>query len=103
MAIVKQHISVGDSSVGGGFTDRVFMSQVIGVANLVGSGAGAVVTTAVALTDLPASYQVIVTCPADLTAFVSSKTATGFNVNLEPRLAASTVAAGTFDVLVIAV
>jgi hypothetical protein len=33
---------------------------------------------------------------------VTSKTLTGFSVVLNPRLAANTLAAGTFDVLIVA-
>lgn len=103
MAIIKHKLSVLDGSAGGPFTDRSIVGQVLGVANLIGGGAGAAVVTAVAfLEPLPAAYQVIVSCGQDATAFVSGKTATGFNVTLEPRLAANTLAAGTFDVLVIA-
>lgn len=103
MAIVKNHASVLDGSIGGPFSDRMIVGQQLGVANLIGGGAGAAVVTAVAFSEpLPAAYQVIVSVGQDATAFVSAKTATGFNVTLEPRLAANTLAAGTFDVLVIA-
>jgi hypothetical protein len=103
MSIIKQHVAVLDGSVGGPFTDRVLIGQVLGVANLIGGGAGQSVITAVTFPELPANYQVIVTCGQDATAFVSGKTALGFNVTLEPRVAGNTLAAGTFDCLIIAV
>lgn len=71
------------------------------VANLIGGGAGQAVVTAVAFSGgLPATYNVLVTPSQDAVAFVSAKTATGFNVTLNPRLAANTLAVGTFDVAV---
>ncbi len=84
------------------FTDRTILGVQANVANAVGGGAGAAVTTAVTFSEqLPANYAVFVTPNQDATAYVTSKTSTGFNVVLEPRLAANTLAAGTFDVLVI--
>jgi hypothetical protein len=103
MAINKHTVAVLDGTVGSPFTDRLQIGQILGVANLIGGGAGQVVTTAVTFAEpLPPNYQVIVTASQDATAWVSGKTALGFNVNLEPRLAANTLAAGTFDLLIIA-
>ena len=73
-----------------------------GIANVVGGGAGLAVTTAITGLKLPASYTVLVQPNQDATAFVTSKTATGFSVTLTPRLAANTLAAGTFDVVIVA-
>jgi hypothetical protein len=74
-----------------------------GVANSAGS-AGATVTVAVTVQDgvLPASGQYFVDydLPADYTVFTTGKTATGFTVSLQPRLAANSVAAGTFNLQV---
>lgn len=74
----------------------------VAVANVVGSGAGASVTTAITGLTLPANsnYGVIVTPNQDAVAYVTSKTTTGFSVVLNPRLAANTLAAGTFDVII---
>jgi hypothetical protein len=72
------------------------------VANLIGGSAGAAVTTAVAFTGLPPAYNVQVTPHQDAAAHVINKTAAGFDVVLRPRLAADTLAASTFDVLVTA-
>jgi len=79
--------------------DRVTFANLVGVANSAGGGAGQSVTVAVALA-LPASYSVMVNPGQDATWYVSGKTTTGFNVTLTPRLAANTLASGTFDVLV---
>jgi hypothetical protein len=83
--------------------DKVVVGVQSAVANLIGGGAGqSVVTAVVFANELPASYAVHVTPNQDATAFVTAKTSVGFNVTLFPRLAANTLAAGTFDVLVVA-
>lgn len=89
---------------GGDFNrqDRVIMGMLADVANAAGGGAGTSVTTPVAMTGLPASYAVHVTPSQDATFYVTNKTTAGFDVVLTPRLAANTLAAGTFDVVVIA-
>lgn len=71
------------------------------IANVVGGGAGLSVTTAVAVAGLPATYMVFVGCHQKSAAYVTAKTTTGFNVVLSPILAAETLAAGTFDCLVV--
>jgi len=83
--------------------DRVVVGALANVANGAGSGAGAAL--AVPLTgfdDLPANYAVLVNPGQDATWYVSAKSATGFTVTLTPRLAANTLAAGSFDVVVVA-
>ncbi len=74
---------------------------VYGVANGAGA-AGATVTVAVAVQDgvLPSSAQYFVDydLPADYTAFTTAKTTGGFTVNIQPRLATNSVAAGVFAV-----
>lgn len=81
---------------------RLLVANLPGLANAVGGGAGASVVTAVSgLKNLPANYSVVVNPGQDATWFVSGKTSTGFNVTLNPRLAANTLAAGTFDVLIV--
>jgi hypothetical protein len=88
------------------FTDRVLLLNLPQQANAAGGGAGSSVTTAVSVPSgvtLPAAYSVLVGgLSQDATAYVTGRTSTGFNVVLEPRLAANTLAAGTFDVVVIA-
>lgn len=81
---------------------RLLVGNLPSLANTVGGGAGLAVVTAVSgLKNLPAKYTVLVNPGQDATWFVSGKTATGFNVTLTPRLAANTLAAGTFDVTII--
>lgn len=81
---------------------RLLVATIPGVANLVGGGAGQSVVTAVSgLKNLPANYSVLVNPGQDATWFVSGKTSTGFNVTMYPRLAANTLAAGTFDVVIL--
>lgn len=82
--------------------DRLVVGFKVNVANVIGSAAGASVTTAVAFTDLPAKYAVSITPSQDAVAYVTNKTNSGFNVVLSPRLAANTLAVGTFDVTVVA-
>jgi len=101
MAIDKHTMFVldGSSAI---FTDRTIVGVLVGVANASG-GAGAAVTTAVTFAEgLPASYAVFVNPGQDATWYVSAKTSAGFNVVLTSRLAANSVASGTFDVLVVA-
>jgi len=82
--------------------DRVILLVKKGLANAAGGSAGAAVTIAVTGLELPASYTVQVTPSQDATAWITSRTQAGFTVNLAPRLAANTLAAGTVDVVVIA-
>ena len=83
--------------------DRVLLGVQANVANAAGASAGAAVTTAVTFAGgLPATYSVVATPNQDATSYVTAKTQAGFSVVLSPRLAASTLAAGTFDVVVIA-
>jgi hypothetical protein len=95
--IIHDHGGFGD-------TQSVRMAQAVNVANLIGGGAGQSIVTAVAFAaPMPdATYSVQVTPHQDAVAFVTAKTVSGFNVTLTPRLAADTLAAGTFDVLVTA-
>lgn len=80
--------------------DRLRNYVQYGVANGAGA-AGATVTVAVAIPDgvLPANgnYFVDYDLPADYTVFTTNKTAAGFTVNIQPRLAANSVAAGVFN------
>jgi len=83
--------------------DRVTLGIQKAVANVIGGGAGLSVTTTVTFSkELPANYAVAVTPNQDATAYVTNRTSTGFDVVLSPRLAANTLAAGAFDVLVVA-
>jgi hypothetical protein len=81
-------------------TDSIGTARLANLANPAGGSAGAAVVVAVAAKGLPPVYAVNVTPGQDATAFVSAKTPNGFNVTLTPRLAATTLAAGIFDVTV---
>ena len=81
--------------------DRTIIGTVPDIANAAGA-AGATVTTAVSMSDLPPNYSVLVNPGQGCGAFVSGKTNTGFNVNLVPFSGTGVVAAGTFDVVVVA-
>ena len=82
--------------------DRVYTGPILNVANVAGAGAGAAVTTTVTLTNaLPLSYVVVVDPKQDATTYVTNRTANSFDVVLTPRLAASTLASGTFDCLIV--
>lgn len=103
MAIQKHDLQVLDSPTSPTFTDRVIIGQQLGVANAAGGGAGLSVTTVVTFPEpLPANYTVFTQSYQDCTTYVTAKTTFGFSVVQTPRLAANTLAAGTFDVLVIA-
>lgn len=71
------------------------------IANAAGSGAGAAVTLAVAVS-LPAKYAVFVSPSQDATWWITNRTQAGFTINLAPRLAANTLAVGTLDLMVVA-
>lgn len=83
--------------------DRVGIWAAFGLANLIGGGAGSAVVTVVAVpktAGLPSNgnYFVDVELSQDATYYITAKTAAGFTVNMLPRLAANTLAAGTFNV-----
>lgn len=71
------------------------------IANAAGSSAGAAVAVAVAA-PLPAKYAVFVSPSQDATWWITNRTQAGFTINLAPRLAANTLAAGTLDLMVLA-
>lgn len=101
MALDKHTTHVLDGSLAA-FTDRTILWAQT-VANAAGGGAGSPVTTAVTVAEgLPANYLVLVTCVQPLTAVnVTGKTQSGFNVVLTPTVAATTLAAGSVDILVL--
>jgi len=100
MAIDKHTMQVVDGS-SAIFTDRTIVGVLTGVVNASG-GAGVAITTAVTFSEpLPPVYAVFVTPSQFAWASVSAKTSAGFNVVLTP-IAANSIAAGTFDVLVVA-
>lgn len=83
--------------------DRVQLVLLTQQAYVAGSGAGAAVTLAITGLDLPNTYNVdIGDLGQDATAYISARTNTGFTINIHPRLAANTLAAGVADLKVFA-
>lgn len=84
--------------------DRLIAGVKQGIANIAGGGAGLSVVTAVSFPAgaLPANYTVIVNPKQDATWFTSAHTSSGFSVTMFPRLAANTLASGSFDLVVLA-
>lgn len=104
MALEIHTITVPDFASNFARTDRVFMG-LLPIAYSVGSGAGSVVTAAVTFggSPMPTGYTVFFgNVPTDVTTFVTSPTSNGFTLNVEPRTAALTVAAGTLTALIVA-
>lgn len=104
MSIVQHTIESPD-----GFTpahqDRAVIGSIPGVANAAGGSAGAAVSTTVQLpssANLPANYSVLINPGQDATWYVSNKTFDSFTVTMAPRLASNTLAAGTFDAVLVA-
>jgi hypothetical protein len=100
MALDQHTVSV-PSGASPAYQDRTVVGNLPGVTNAVGA-AGATVTTAVAMADLPPTYSVHVNPGQGCGWYVDGKTSTGFNVHLVPFSGSGVVAAGTFDVTVIA-
>lgn len=98
---VPKHIVYDHGGLGAGAIGlRVALMK--GITNAVAGGAGQSVATAVtfgaAMPDT--TYVPVVNPNQDATWWISAKTINGFTVNMTARLAASTLAAGTFDVAV---
>lgn len=94
-------VAVSDSSSQLAQDDRLLIVLQKQIANGVGSGAGAALAIPVSVR-LPASYAVFVTPDQDATNWISNRSQSGFTINLAPRLAGSTLAAGKLDLLVVA-
>ncbi|HEX7854454.1 MAG TPA: hypothetical protein VF503_12235 [Sphingobium sp.] len=84
------------------FEDRLILGVKKALANVAGGSAGASVTVVLTGLSLPKNYTVFVSPGQDATWWISARTQSGFTVNLSPRLAANTLAAGTIDILVVA-
>lgn len=82
--------------------DRLTVGAIPQRSHAAGGSAGAAVTIAVTGLELPPTYAVQCTPSQDATCWVTARTATGFTVNVAPRLAASTLAAGTVDIIILA-
>ncbi|WGS53568.1 hypothetical protein LFL96_21155 [Paraburkholderia sp. D15] len=82
--------------------DRLLVGNLPNQANAAGSGAGATVVIPFTGLKLPATYSVLgcMSQAGDLS--VGNKTQTGFTVTLTPSASTVTLAAGTFDLLIVA-
>lgn len=84
-------------------SDRLLVALRMAVANLIGGGAGTLVTVAVTFAQpMPANYVVLADTGQDTVNFATAKTTLGFTLNILPRLAANTVAAGAVNILILA-
>jgi hypothetical protein len=104
MSLIQHSIAIPDGATPAN-EDRTIIGSIPGIANVAGGSAGAAVTTTVQLpasANLPANYGVMVNPGQDATWYVSNKTFDSFTVTMTPRLAANTLAAGTFDVVIVA-
>ena len=100
MALDQHTISVPSGSQPN-YQDRAVLGEQFGVANAAGA-AGATVSTAVTFgNELPPNYAVLVDTGQDAYAWVTAKTSNGFTVNMAPVLSTNSVAAGTFNVVVV--
>lgn len=103
MALDKHLVQVMDGAPSA-WSDRVIAGQQLSVVTAVGGGAGATVATVIAFAEpLPPAYQVVVSPALAVVWWITARTASGFTVNIAPLLAATTLAASTIDVLVLAV
>jgi hypothetical protein len=100
MALDLHTVSV-PSGASPAFLDRIVVGNRPGVANIAGA-AGVTVTTPIAMTDLPPEYSVYVNPGQGCGWYVDGQTSAGFSVHLVPFSGTATVAAGAFDVTVIA-
>lgn len=100
MALDQHTVSV-PSGASPAYQDRTVVGSLPGVANAAGA-AGVTVTTAVVMADLPPNYTVLVNPGQGCGCYVDGKTNAGFNVHLVPFSSTAIVAAGAFDVTVIA-
>ena len=100
---LEQHTIAIPTGATPALTDRTIIGSLPGVANPAGSAAGASVAVAVAFgNELPADYGVYVNPGQAAGWWISGKSNTGFTVNLIPIVSTAILAAGTFDVLVVA-
>jgi hypothetical protein len=84
-----------------GWSDHARLGAIFAQAYGAGGGAGQAVTAAVTGLKLPPNYAVLPSPGADVTVYVTNKTASGFTLNILPRLAANTVAAGSVDLVIV--
>lgn len=101
MAIIVHTVEVKDGGDGLANQDRLTVLPMT-VANGAG-GAGATVTVAVAFSDpVPLPYKVFFDAGQGVLCFATEKNVMGFTLNINPRLAADSVAAGSVSMMVVA-
>lgn len=91
-------ITLSSSSDVSNFDDRVGLLRKK-VAHGAGGGAGAAVAVAITGLQLPANYYAAAVPSQDATVWISARSQTGFTVNIAPRLAATTLASGSIDLI----
>ena len=103
MSFPKHPVDVIDGSYQS-WSDRVILGVQVGVANPAGAGEGDNVSVAVtfAQPNLPPNYVVFVSPSQNCGWFITNQTYAGFTVNLVPPNATTTLAAGTFNLILVA-
>ena len=101
---IPLHVVDMIGSTPSGQNDRLTAVVQANIANGAGGGAGVVVSVPVTFAEkMPtANYVAFVEANQDATTWASAKTTAGFTANIQPRLASQTLAAGSFDILIIA-
>ena len=87
------------------YVDRAMIGLNLNVAYAAAGGVNTPVTASVTIptsAGLPANYAVFYEAGADVIVWFTAKSATGFTVNVGPRLSTDTVAAGTVNLLIVA-
>jgi hypothetical protein len=102
MGLPVHTVEVPDGAFSMAQPDRIIVGNLPNQPNVAGSGAGATVVIPFTGLKLPANYSVLgcMSQAGDLS--VSGKTQTGFTVTLTPSGTGVTLAAGTFDLLIVA-
>jgi len=93
---------------------RAIIARLLGIANAAGTGAGNSISVTVSLNQTSgdgvtplwpaglATYRVVVSLSQACFWNVTNKSASGFTVTLTPTSSSATLAAGTFDALIVA-
>jgi hypothetical protein len=102
MAMSKERFAILDGSTASANPDRVIFGQALGVANASGAAGATVSTVVTFLEPLPSVYAVTVQPGQAAVAWITSRTAFGFTVNIAPLVSTNAISAGTFDATVIA-
>lgn len=98
---ISYHSIYAPDGAGLNLSDRVVAGTVTAVYTL-GASAGAASTIAVTWAEpIPTPYAVVMSPVEDSTYFISAKTTVGFTLNVAPRLAASTLAGGSVELIIL--